>query len=255
MASSNCAETADEKVILCKQCRQFLTAPKYVENYENNWPSFVWKFLTTKEVKLNHATKAWRFIPEKWRHWWIDSVKRMPQYREVTVTNPPSYFKDTTDDRKIFADGKCQGIAQLKDTLTNHLFPTVLCPWGCSTYMHKSGFIDIDVIFQRFIRDCNISTIHNKYQKFPLADSAREDFLRDKHDRLFLNDDWTILPSIAFVNNVPKVLTCDNHKKGTKDFYIHPPRSPDLIIPAEHPDQLAHAVVKPRCLRPVNVEK
>ncbi len=49
----------------------------------------------------------------------------------------------------------------------------------------------------------------------------------------------------------PCVLTCRYHDGGTGDQYFHLPCSPNHNIPALRSDQLAHAVMKPRTIRPM----
>ena len=51
------------------------------------------------------------------------------------------------------------------------------------------------------------------------------------------------------------VLTCNEHNGGTHKLYVHPPRQPYHIIPSEKGDQLCHAVIKPRLIKPMKASK
>ena len=46
-------------------------------------------------------------------------------------------------------------------------------------------------------------------------------------------------------------MTCNDHNNGTKKLMIHPPRQPHHILSPYHPDQLCHAVIKPRTVKPM----
>ena len=50
-------------------------------------------------------------------------------------------------------------------------------------------------------------------------------------------------------------MTCREHDDGTTKSYIHPPRQPHHIIPSEKGDQLCHAVIKPRLIKPMKASK
>ena len=50
-------------------------------------------------------------------------------------------------------------------------------------------------------------------------------------------------------------MTCREHDGGNKKLYIHPPRQPHHIIPSDKGDQLCHAVIKPRLIKPMVARK
>ena len=65
-----------------------------------------------------------------------------------------------------------------------------------------------------------------------------------------------MLPSISFVEGQgPHVMTCREHNDGSKELYIHPPRQPHHTIPSQKGDQLCHAVIKPRLIKPMKASK
>jgi hypothetical protein len=42
-------------------------------------------------------------------------------------------------------------LADLMRNVNSHLFPTILCPWGCSEFPHKIEMIPLDVVFFRYL--------------------------------------------------------------------------------------------------------
>ena len=72
------------------------------------------------------------------------------------------------------------------------------------------------------------------------------------YDCLLLNSNWRCLPTIFLDdNNVPVVLTCRNHDGGRKRMMIHTSRAVDHILPSMYADQLAHAVIQCRTVKPM----
>ena len=56
-----------------------------------------------------------------------------------------------TSKRKIFKKSiKHELLSTIAKGCDEYLFPDVLCPWGCSEYMYKVGYLDIDTMLQRF---------------------------------------------------------------------------------------------------------
>ena len=71
-----------------------------------------------------------------------------------------------------------------------------------------------------------------------------------------MNPSWKVLPSISFVEGKgPHIMTCREHDDGDKKSYIHPPRHPHHIIPSDKGDQLCHAVIKPRLIKPMRTSR
>ena len=72
------------------------------------------------------------------------------------------------------------------------------------------------------------------------------------YDIWLLNPQWEVKPSIAFIDNVgPVILTCRDHGGGTKKLSIHVPRVQKNTLPSKFSDQLAHAVLQCRTIKPV----
>lgn len=63
------------------------------------------------------------------------------------------------------------------------------------------------------------------------------------------NDKWRVRPSIAFVDGVPRVLSCRNHGGGSNGKCLYPPRNPHGTIPSSMGDQISPAAVRPRNIR------
>ena len=91
------------------------------------------------------------------------------------------------------------------------------------------------------------------------VEHARNDFLRSSitdYEHWLLNKEWYILPTIRIIKGVGAVvLTCNYHHKGNKKMMIHTPRLPNHILPSKYSDQLAHAVIHCRTVRPMRTTK
>ena len=179
--------------------------------------------------------------------------------RDVTWDQPPSIFRDiTTDIKDMRSSLDKNSLSDIMTCCNKHLLPLVLCPWGESDFIHKCGHVPYDMIVQRYLHKVFINTLTPR-QACQNLYSSREDYIRDSnsdYDDLLFNTSWKVLPSISFVSGKgPCVLTCREHDGGTKKLYIHPPRQPHHIIPSHKGDQLCHAVIKPRLIRPMVASK
>ena len=227
--------------------------------YNNLWPSFIWNLLSDEKVREVYGIKVWKFIPKVWRQWWIDSIRIFVEYTDANIDYPEPYFYDVTRDVCSFKDGiGSKKLGRLYDVCNQYLMPLVLCPWGESEYIHTCGHCYIDVIIQRHLPSCEIKTI-NDTKSFFRVNSSRDDYLREDtqdYDCLLLNPKWIVRPCIVFVQDRgPLIMTCREHYKGTGKMYIHPPRQPHHILPSKSGDQLCHAIVKSRTIRPMRACK
>ena len=120
-------------------------------------------------------------------------------------------------------------------------------------HVYRCKHINIDLIFQRYLQKCVFTKMMSSITDFDCTISAREDFIRnDMYDIWLLNPQWEVKPSIAFIDNVgPVILTCRDHGGGTKKMSIHVPRVPKNTLPSKFSDQLAHAVLQCRTIKPV----
>ena len=77
-----------------------------------------------------------------------------------------------------------------------------------------------------------------------------------EYEDLLLNPSWKVKPCLAFIEGKgPMVLSCREHHKGTNKQYLHTPRQPNHILPSGKGDQLCHAVIKPRTIKPMRASK
>jgi len=246
---------------LCKECNTYLTVPtKEINNKASvTWCSFIWTILKDKNIQEKYNDSIWRFIPLAWRPWWINALKtKFPTiFANITLDHPSPVFKDISADIKDWnEDIESYLLSRLKKTCDSKLIPTIKCPWGCSEFIHKVGYVPLDTVFQRYLQKCDIKMISKNDMNDYLI-SAREDYIHEEgeEDMILLNPEWKVLPSIAFVEGKgPFVLTCAEHDGGTKELYIHPCRWKHNLC-SKCPDQLCQAVVNPRLLKPVKASK
>ena len=66
-----------------------------------------------------------------------------------------------------------------------------------------------------------------------------------------LNPNWLVKPSIVFEKGIPLIMTCKVHNDGNPKLMVPPCRQPYHILPSERPDQLCHAVIKNRTIKPM----
>ena len=122
----------------------------------------------------------------------------------------------------------------------------------------RAGHIPFDIIFQRYLPRVVIKKKISGNEMFKFVISARDDYYCDEsdcYDQWLLNPNWTVHPSIAFINgNCPTILTCYDHNHGTKKHMIHTCRSPDHVLPQPFSDQLCHAVIQSRTVGPVQAK-
>ena len=254
-------KTSDDLVTLCTECSQFLVTvkeDKKAQTYKYMWPSFFYALLVNDEGMKIYGSKLWSLIPVVWRHWWIDEVKKHHCYRNVSLHSPAAYFNDISLDILEFkSDIDSLLLGRLMDGTNKHIIPTVLCPWGCTEFIHNVGHMHLDYVLQRFLRKV-LLVMPNNHTQCIFANTCREDYIfrESEYECWLFNKDWTVRPSIAFVNKIgPVLLTCRNHNGGTDKHYIHPPRQPYHILPSAKGDQLCHVCIKPRTIKPMKASK
>jgi hypothetical protein len=42
-------------------------------------------------------------------------------------------------------------LGDLMRNVNRYLFPTILCPWGCSEFPHKIELLPMDAVFSRYL--------------------------------------------------------------------------------------------------------
>ena len=215
----------------------------------------MWGFLSDDDILDVYGVNIWKFVPDIWRYWWIDAANAHAELEDVSIEHPSPIFKDITKDISDMKSGlEINTLSEIMRCCNEYLIPSVLCPWGESEYIHNCGKLAYDTVCQRYLLKCHIKKI-NSDKLLEKVNSSRDDYIREsqeEYDVLLLNPSWKVLPSIAFIEGKgPHVMTCREHDDGTTKSYIHPPRQPHHIIPRQMGDQLCHAVIKPRLIKPV----
>ena len=119
-----------------------------------------------------------------------------------------------------------QLLSRIASSCNTHLLPKILCPWGCSEFNHKAGYLDFDIVWQRYLQKCIIVTINPSFNII-FVQSARDDYIRfnNEYECWLLNPKWKVKPSISFLDGKgPCIMTCRDHDKGTKKLMVHPCR-------------------------------
>jgi hypothetical protein len=234
-----------QDLALCLECSRFLV-PDAIDAAATQaslvmWPALVWKLLVNLMVQEEFGNGFWAFVPALWRPWWLDSLQLQgfQCYQDITLEFPPSAFTEVSADRAEFlAALELNTAGALIGACDKHIIPNICCPWGCTEYIHKVGNIPLDVIFGRYVEFAELE-YYSPVKDRTKADSARDDFLFHSDACWLFNEEWKIIPAIAFFQNIgPCVLTCKSHNGGTKEQYFHVPRAPHHDIPAMHTDQL-----------------
>ena len=244
------------RMLLCKQCGNSLTLDpsKDVED-KDVWPAMVWSWLTNRRLLQRHGPDIWKVVPAEWRRWWLRAVQEcIPELCNVTEQKPTSIFLDVTDRKNELEGGIAQlRAAEMRRVCNKHLLPLVRCPWGCSEYFHRCGSLSLDLIARKIFGPSVTSMFGG--EKYVRDGSVKMeglaiDYSDSEHSPYLLgNKDWKVVPSVAFINGMPQVLTCRNHLSGSRGKCFYPPRNPNGIMPSQMADQIAPAVVRPRTLK------
>ena len=255
---------------LCDECYHFLVE-REKEDFTHMWPGFYWHLLSSTYNQTFPARKRyyfevysgeriWQMIPVQMRRWWINSIQGFNIHNEFpyaycTIEHPPSYFEDgTLSLQKFENDFDAGGVPRLMKAMNNQqvLLPLVLCPFGCTEFCHRSKYLDLDVVIQRYLQKV-VLPLRSK-TPYENVMSMSPFYFRDdlSYDALMYNDAWMIKPHIILTIFGAKVLTCRDHDGGDKYLRLHPPLTPHHIIPAQRADQLSHIKTKPRIVKPTS---
>ena len=249
---------------LCHQCNCHLQEVANNPNYNSfayTWPGFVWYLLTDNSILEHYQSEfLWKLIPHQWRAWWLPSLKaKYPRlYAAITIELPKPIIIDRTDDLKEWNSTLSENVLpNIAKCCNKHLLPTVLCPWGCTEYLHKHGCIDLCSVIQKCLPKVQLCTTTR--ENFKKISTSRDDYIRlqsSDYEEWLLNPDWKVMPTIVIdIEKGPMSLTCKDHNKGNAKYMLHTCRQPDHIIPAMRPDQLAPCVNRPRTVKPVKKSK
>ena len=103
-------------------------------------------------------------------------------------------------------------LSPIDDVCNRFILPIVIYPWGCYEFIHKGGYVDLDIVIQLFIKKCNLYIVD--ISKLSKIEHTHNDYPRESHsyyDMWLQNMDWKVSHTIAFVNIYPRVLTCKDH--------------------------------------------
>ena len=222
---------------LCNECTAYLTQGKETTKYKFMWPAFIWSLLINANIQDIYGTKVWQLLPTTLREWYFTSTYENILFfseNSITLEEPPPIFHDNTFDTSEF-DRKIKStkLGEITSALDQYLIPTVLCPWGCTEYIHECGQIPFDLVCRRYLPKVHFKTINNEKQLSKLY-SARDDFFRydiDDYDCWVFNPEWKVIPNVNVSEDTGlNVCTCRNHNNGAKKFYIHTPRTPHHLV-------------------------
>ena len=128
-------------LILCEQCHNHLITDnmEVAKDIKNCWPGFIWGILSDENIQRVYGDVIWRFLPHQWRLWWLDSSHfSIPSLLNVTLDHPSSFIVDITIKIQQWnLDYQSKMLPRLANTCNKYLMPNILCPWGCSEYLHK----------------------------------------------------------------------------------------------------------------------
>lgn len=242
---------------VCSQCKDHLThssiGTAYLQKF--TFAAFMWSIFTNECIhRIYGGNFIWSLVPLEWRPWFIVEVKlHFPAvFLAVSLVSPSSIIVDKTNaimdwNNKV---GKYE-LSSLRDCCNKYLLPVVLCPWGCTDFMHRCGYISFEAMYQRVLRKVNLNL--RNIDEYIKCMSVRDDFVRsniEDYDVLLYNTDWKVLPSICFKDNTPMFLTCRFHDGGSKKLMVHVPRWLNNL-PSARSDQHAQAVIQPNCIKPM----
>ena len=210
---------------------------------------------------VNEGKIRWSFIPKLWRHWWIKSSDfiSLSAYENVSIDYPEPFFVDRTRNLDIMRNllGENTLGSLMEACSEKYLLPNVLCPWGCSEYIHCCGRLPFDLVLQRFFQKESLGIVTSE-KDMKLVEHCRDDYIREdrSYDNLLENEAWTVRPTVLIDREKGAVvMTCSNHDKGCKKMYLHTPRHPRTILLPLNGERLTHVVLKPRTIKSMKVSK
>ena len=67
-------------------------------------------------------------------------------------------------------------LSQLINVCNKYFILTVLCPWGCSEFLHLARSVNLNIIIQRYLSKCYLLDNNNVLAKI---ESAHDNYIRD----------------------------------------------------------------------------
>jgi len=177
----------------------------------------------------------------------------------VDLDGAVAHFVDGTADLRRF-EGMMDGLelGNIRRVCNELNFPTVYCPWGCSTFLQDVGGLDLAAVFHHLLRKRRVKVImKTKASREALSNclSMRADYLDPRHPKHLLCPELEVRPCVGLHKKLGMcVLTCSCHSGGTPKRYYHVPRSPFGLMSSAG-NQLAHCVVHHRTVKPMAPKK
>ena len=244
-------------ISVCEECSIYLQRDESLAGASSTlskicWPAYLFGCL--KNIGSDMSCYVWTLLPTSLRDRWSHAF---PTY---CADPTQSVIRDITSDRDDFFEKvNSYKLGGLLNAVETHLLPNVLCPWGCTEYCFRVGELPLDVTLNRYFSGGDLPMMREA-RSMNKARSSRDDFIRsdrNEYTPLLANEKWPVLPCMYMSKSQGMVFaTCRHHKHGTTDQYLHLPRQPQrYIVPTKEPDQLSHAVVKPRTIRSMKRKK
>ncbi len=137
-------------------------------------------------------------------------------------------------------------LGEIIDECDEPLHAKVKCPWGCSKFLHKTGYVPFDIMYAKVLDRSEVPVMSKMSKKCNLCGMVNDFLIHDFGELILLNPAWQVTPCMSYILGVgPCILTCRDHRKGCKQKMFHPPRNPFGPLPAPFGDQLAPAVIVP----------
>ena len=227
------------------------------------WPSFLWHSFVL-ESNLDRANDIWKLLPLRWKLSWLESVQTIGgSFSGLDTDVGGIIFHDLSSELEWFKNNMDSNKrVNLEKCLNKYCVPTVRCPWGCTEFIEKCGYLSfglflyylnpIDFVVQEshFSFDCGSGGITRKNS----LNGLRPDYLSFQ-DCALENSEWKIQPSIIITRNKgPVVCTCSAHRNGSPNYYIHPPSNPLTgNQTSSQTNNLAPAVLIPRTFKNMKI--
>lgn len=251
---------ATRQVTLCVQCKHVLVKPAREGppsprfHWRNVWPVYMWRLLTNPLCLDRYGSDTLHFVPRQWWPFWkaglvsaLPGVYSLLAFAEYEAS--VAVIVDRTMQKRRFRDILKQNrLGQLQEGCNRYLEATILCPWGCSGFLHNAGWLSYDAVVSSFFPYLDfVGRMSSSSQQDSVA-SARRDYFSFYVGCQLFNPDWCVQASVYFdPQEGPVFLSCDDHHGGTKERYFHAPKSRNCLPPLQG-DQLSFVVLRARTL-------
>jgi len=237
-----------EIVPLCQTCNVYLNSQAEgfarTASFKDAWPCVFWSLLSTEDVSINF----WQYIPKEMRSSWINktALSNFVFWSRMELVSVP-VFADLTNRRQHFDKFKQEWpLNDMVTSVNEEYFPCVKCPVGCEEFIDECGSISFVHYLGKILPNFNnFETNPNEFLR-----GIRSDY--ELTDYLFPSDSSSPFkkPSIVIDKSGISILTCRDHDKKVKDYYLHVPRHPSGRVFNPLADRFAPAVLSTRVRKP-----